>query len=92
MVKKYKYNIELEIEQQNLSFKRYIQMFLLDYKSWELLLQISRQTDVYIFSGVIRNFLLGYIENRDLDIVIRNINSIIVYLILILFGSKRKII
>lgn len=76
MVRKYKYNTESEIEQQNLSFKRYIQTFLLDYKSWELLLQISRQTDVYIFSGVIRNFLLGYIENRDLDIVIRNINGI----------------
>ena len=31
---------------------------------------ISEQTNVYVFSGIIRNFFLGYPEVRDLDIVI----------------------
>lgn len=69
-------NISDSISKQNRSFKNYLKEFLLDSDSWNLLTLISKQTNVYIFSGVIRNFLLGYLENRDLDIVIDNIDDI----------------
>lgn len=69
-------NIKLFIDQQADSFYSYLENMQLDHESWELLKDISRQTDVYIFSGVIRNFFLGYIEVRDLDIVIRKTNSL----------------
>jgi len=74
-----RFNIkETDIDQQALSFKIYLKHFLLDSDSWDLLLNISQQTDVYIFSGVIRNFLLGLSENRDLDIVVKDIDKIII--------------
>ena len=74
-----RFNIkEIDIDQQALSFKIYLKHFLLDSDSWDLLLNISQQTDVYIFSGVIRNFLLGLSENRDLDIVVKDIDKIII--------------
>ena len=74
-----KYNRKKEdIDRQALSFKVYLKYILLDSESWDLLLNISQQTDVYIFSGVIRNFLLGISENRDLDIVVKDIDKIII--------------
>lgn len=69
-------NIGDSISKQNRSFKFYLKEFLLDSDSWNLLTLISEQTNVYIFSGVIRNFLLGYLENRDLDIVVGNLDDI----------------
>lgn len=71
-------NIENDISKQNNSFKIYLRDFLLDNASWNLLLLISKQTDVYIFSGVIRNFLLGISNNRDLDIVVKDIDNIVI--------------
>ncbi len=41
-----------------------------------LLMAVSMQTPVYVFSGAIRDFLLGYRDLRDLDMVIKNINKI----------------
>lgn len=41
-----------------------------------LLMAISMQTPVYVFSGAIRDFILGYHELRDLDMVIKNIDKI----------------
>ena len=74
-----RFNIkETDIDQQALSFKIYLKHFLLDSDSWDLLLNISQQTDVYIFSGVIRNFLLGLSENRDLDIVVKDMDKIVI--------------
>ena len=32
--------------------------------------ELTKQTHVYIFSGVIKNFLLGFLEHRDLDLVV----------------------
>lgn len=75
MDKKFNYT-ENSISMQNKSFKIYLRDFLLDNDSWNLLMLISKQTDVYIFSGVIRNFLLGISDNRDLDIVIRDLDNI----------------
>lgn len=65
-----------DIDIQGKSFKLYLKDFLLDSDTWELLCLISRQTEIYVFSGVIRNFLLGYYENRDLDIVIGNTDEL----------------
>lgn len=69
MARRFDYILESEIDKQSMSFKYYLKDFMLTKESWQLLLYISNQTDVYIFSGVIRNFLLGYVYNRDLDIV-----------------------
>lgn len=35
-----------------------------------------QQANTYVFSGVIRNFLIGNIQNRDLDIVVEKNSSI----------------
>lgn len=78
MDKKFDYIIERNISEQNSSFKLFLKEFLLDQESWWLLLQISNQTNVYVFSGVIRNFLLGYSENRDLDIVVKHLDKIVI--------------
>lgn len=68
--------IALKIDEQSSSFLFYLKTFLLDSYSWDLLEKISKQTDVFIFSGVIRNFLIGYYENRDLDIVVKDLDKI----------------
>lgn len=65
-----------QIDDQAKSFKYFLRDFLLDKDSWIVLNQIAQQTKVYIFSGVIRNFLLGEYRNRDLDIVLENIDGI----------------
>jgi len=44
-----------------------------------MLKNISQWTDVYIFSGVIRNFLLGFKENRDMDVVVLDMDAVNVY-------------
>lgn len=61
---------------------------MLDTDARTLLMAISMQTPVYVFSGVIRNYLLGYNDVRDLDVVIRNIGKIEIPLSII---SKCKI-
>ncbi len=66
----------LSIDAQASSFAKYIEDFLLDEESRKLLWIISQQTKIYVFSGIIRNFLTGYLLNRDLDIVIQDINKI----------------
>ncbi len=63
------------IDGQARSFKAFIRSFLLNDNT-ELLDEIARQTKVYIFSGVIRNFFCGIPQQRDLDIVIKNINQL----------------
>ena len=75
MAKEYN-NIRKSINSQAKSFKIYLKDFLLDSNSWQLLNIIAEQTNIYIFSGVIRNFLLGEYENRDLDIVVSRIEAI----------------
>lgn len=69
-------SIRRYIDEQASSFYLYLEKMQLDPDSWSLLKTISAQTDVYIFSGVIRNFFLGYIEIRDLDIVIRKTDNL----------------
>ena len=42
----------------------------LNFDARKLLMEVSKQTPVYVFRGAIRDFLLGYRELRDLDMVI----------------------
>lgn len=66
-------NIRKDINAQSRAFKFFIQKYVLDDESFELLCQISKVTDVYIFSGIIRDFLIGEVDYvRDLDIVVKN--------------------
>jgi len=43
---------------------------------WKILEWLCTQTNVYVFSGVIRNFLLGKTDCRDLDIVVDSLDSV----------------
>ena len=64
------------IDIQSKSFFLYLHAFVLNNKLWDELMRVSTETNVYVFSGIIRNFLLGYLENKDLDFVVRDIHSI----------------
>lgn len=59
------------IDSSNHSFKEYLKESLSD-NVYDLLTEISKTTDIQIFSGVIRNFFLKKNEIRDLDIVLNN--------------------
>ena len=58
------------------AFYDYLQADVLGERTRRLLNIISQRTDVYIFSGVIRNFLLGFKENRDIDIVVSDMDAV----------------
>ena len=42
---------------------------------WKVLSWIANETEVYIFSGIIRNYLLGISSHRDLDVVVKSASS-----------------
>ena len=61
---------------QEKSFKAYLEQFVLDKDCKETLDFLAKYTDVYIFSGLIRNFLIGEaLICRDIDIVLGPIND-----------------
>ena len=64
------------IDERAESFMHYLHNEVLNEEAVRLLDIIASQTDVYVFSGVIRNYLLGFTENRDLDVVINNIDHL----------------
>lgn len=64
------------IEGRASQFQSYLQEGVLGEHALRLMEAVASQTDVYIFSGVIRNFLLGFTENRDVDVVIVNIKGL----------------
>lgn len=57
------------IQTQSASFRLFIDGILSDNKANELVGCVSEQVQLYVFSGIIRNFLLGFLDNRDLDFV-----------------------
>ena len=63
-------NKRREIISQSSSFKAYIDAVLPAGKVRKLLDILVEQCDVYVFGGVIRNFLLGYPFHRDIDLVV----------------------
>lgn len=53
------------------SFYNFIKTFVLDEESWHVLNSIAKQDQVYVLSGVIRDFLTGDYEGaRDFDCVL----------------------
>lgn len=64
------------IDSQARFFKFYLQECL-SYEMREILNAISRKTEVYVFSGIIRNFFLGESSFRDLDIVVGDVECVI---------------
>lgn len=59
------------ITAQEPAFNLFIKTFVLDDESWRALNQLARHDHVYVFSGVIRDFLTGdYDGARDFDIVL----------------------
>lgn len=64
------------IREQALPFFDYLMGSVLSENARFLLDTLMQRTDVYIFSGVIRNFLLGFTENRDMDIVVADLEAV----------------
>lgn len=56
---------------QESAFYHFIKTFILDHDSWEILNHLTHYDQVYVLSGVIRDFLTGdYDGARDFDIVV----------------------
>lgn len=71
--------IRSRIEKEAPSFKSYIDNILYGTRMSKLINFFLGQTEVYVFSGVIRNYLLGYGDagnNRDYDFVVANLKKI----------------
>lgn len=80
----------INIQAQASSFGLYIDSILIENGAKALVECVARQVPVYIFSGVIRNFLLGYISNRDIDFVAMDSQKINIPLSLLRSVSIRK--
>ena len=63
-------NIRNTINSQAQSFGLFIDNRIMQAGISHLFHYVAERGDVYVFSGIIRNFLLGYLENRDIDFVI----------------------
>ena len=63
-------DIRQTINSQAQSFGLYIDHRISEAGISQLFNYVAERGDVYVFSGIIRNFLLGYLENRDIDFVI----------------------
>lgn len=70
-------DVRTSLIKQAPAFLEYLRQFVLDEMSFRLMMDISSKTDVYIFSGVIRNYLLGEPCSRDVDIVVRDLDSVL---------------
>ena len=64
------------IDRQNNHFWLYLKCFVFDEIAWDILEEVSKQTKLYVFSGVIRNFLLGIECNRDIDFVVEDLKNV----------------
>lgn len=65
------------ITKQEKSFKLFLKQFLLDKQAMDLIDRISQNNTLYIYSGVIRDFLIGHIDYfRDIDIVIKTLKEL----------------
>lgn len=61
------------INSQAKSFKYFLKSIVLDNATWNILQELSDDGDVFIFSGIIRDFLSGQFYGiRDFDCVIGN--------------------
>ena len=63
--------IREQIKAQEKAFYYFIKAFILDAESWNVLESLASQEQVYVLSGVIRDFLTGeYSGARDFDCVL----------------------
>lgn len=70
-MKDYHSSIARIIDEQNLSFGYFLKTYLLNERSWDVIQEIVKRSDIYVFSGIIRDFLTGsYSGVRDLDFVL----------------------
>lgn len=60
----------ISIQSQSASFRLYVDNLLMHNSAKELVDYVAQQVPIYVFSGLIRNFLLGYLNNRDIDFVL----------------------
>lgn len=68
---KHKKDWDKVIDNRGCEFKDYLKEIVGSY-NYTLLDKLSKEVDVYIFSGIIKDFLLGYrIAARDIDITFR---------------------
>lgn len=90
MPKREYYFTRKNIQGQAASFGLYIDSILTENGAKALVECVASQVPVYIFSGVIRNFLLGYLSNRDIDFVALDSQKVIIPLSLLRSVSIRK--
>lgn len=62
--------IRAVIQAQAHSYKLYIDSILEQNQLKVLIDSIAGQVSMYVFSGITRNFLFGYLNNRDIDFVV----------------------
>ena len=63
------FKIEESVNESTLDFLEYIKRNV-DAEVYSFLLKLNEKTNLYIFSGIIRNFFLDINDVRDLDVVI----------------------
>lgn len=84
--------IKEQIIAQENAFYYFIKTFVLDDESWKLLNALASHEQVYVLSGIIRDFLTGEYEGvRDFDCVLVHGNIKDVDIIQFLRKSERKV-
>ena len=84
--------IREHIKAQEGAFYYFIKAFILDDESWKILLSLAAHEQVYVLSGVIRDFLTGeYNGARDFDCVLVHGNIKNIKIIQFLRKSERKV-
>lgn len=63
--------IEKLVESKSEDFYKYLQN-IIPYSLMNIISSISQETNVYLFSGLIRNYFLGVYDYRDIDLVLES--------------------
>lgn len=63
--------IEKLVESKSADFYKYLQNSI-PYSLMNIISSISQETNVYLFSGLIRNYFLGVYDYRDIDLVLES--------------------
>lgn len=65
-------SVRKAIQEQAPSFNFYFEQIVTCSGIDDFFNYLSDRTHIYVFSGLIRNFLNGFLDNRDIDIVLKN--------------------
>lgn len=63
-------SVRKTIQEQAPSFNFYFEQIIRSSGIGDFFNYLSERTNIYVFSGLIRNFLDGFLDNRDIDIVL----------------------